>query len=196
MDMRRALVGITLAALLVPSGASASARSQQRCATRGLTISANSQVRVYRTGPVDDRTYTGCVLKTGKSTVLAFEGGGGSHEWGRFFRLSGPLVAFVDQRCTGSDCSYDARTVDLRTRRSIRRVLNQFGDVLDLRIARSGSFALLLYFGRPEEAVAKIEADGVHDLDYGPDMDERSLAIGGSHIYWTRAGEVHSASIR
>ena len=102
----------------------------------------------------------------------------------------------MDQRCTGSDCAYDARTVDLRTRRSIRRVLNQFGDVLDLRIARSGSFALLLYFGGPEEAVAKIEADGMHGLDYGPDMDERSLAIGGSHIYWTRAGEVHSASIR
>jgi hypothetical protein len=189
-------VGIALVALLLPSGAPASARSRKRCATRGTTVSANSQVRVYRTGDPDLREYTGCVLKTGKSTFLAFEGGGGSHEAGRFFRLSGPLVAFVAQQCTGSDCAFDARTIDLRTRKSIRRVVNQYGYVLDLEIARSGSFALLLYYGGPEEQIGTLEADGKHSLDYGPGMDEDSLAIGGSHVYWTRAGEVHSAPIK
>src|SRR3954470_1673948 len=98
--MRWALVGIALVALLLPSGASASARSRKRCATRGTTVTANSQVRVYRTGDPGFREYTGCVLKTGKSTFLAFEGGGSSNEAGRFFRLSGPFVAFVDQHCT------------------------------------------------------------------------------------------------
>jgi type II secretory pathway pseudopilin PulG len=194
--MRRALVGIALVALLLPSGASASARSRQRCATRGTTVTANSQVRVYRTGGPDLREYTGCVLKTGKSTFLAFTGGGGSNEAGRFFRLSGPLVAFVDQRCTGSDCAFDARTIDLRTRKSVRRAVNQIGYAVDLEIARSGSFALLINYGGPEDQVGTLEADGKHSLDYGPDIDEHSLAIGGPHVYWTRAGEVHSAMIR
>jgi type II secretory pathway pseudopilin PulG len=194
--MRRALVGIALAALLLPSGASASARSRKRCATRGTTVTANSQVRVYHTGGPDLREYTGCVLKTGRSTFLADEGGGGSNEAGSFFRLSGPLVAFVDQRCTGSDCAFDARTIDLRTRKAVRSARNQYGYVVDLEIARSGSFALLLYYGGPEEQVGTLEADGMHSLDYGPGMDEHSLAIGGSHVYWTRGGDARSATIR
>ena len=130
--MRRALIGIALVALLLPPGASAGARSRKRCATRGTTISANSVVRVYRTGTVDDRNYTGCVTRTGRSTYLAFEGGGGSHVYGRFFRLAGRRVAFVEQYCSGSDCFYDARTVDLRTGKSIRRAINHPGQALDL----------------------------------------------------------------
>ena len=159
-------------------------------------MSVNSQVRVYRTGSEDDWEYTGCVLKTGKSTFLGDEGGGGSHLWTSFFRLSGPLVAYVNQSCTGSDCRYDARTMDLRTRKSVRRVLNRYGYVVDLQIARSGSFAMLLDFGNPEQVVAKVEAKGgLQDLDYGAHMDDGSLAVGGSHIYWMQDGQVHSASI-
>ena len=195
MNMRRALVGIALAVLLLPSGAFASARSRHRCATRGTTVTANSQVRVYRTGQLDDRTFTGCVLKTGRSTDIAYEGGGGEHSSGLFFRLAGARVAFVDEYCVGG-CSYRALTIDLRTRKTIRRSGVHDGYPLDLQVARSGSFALLVAFEGPEEAIAKVEADGMHNLDYGPGMDEHSLAIGGSHVYWTRAGEVHSAEIR
>jgi hypothetical protein len=195
--MRRALIAVALMALVVPASASASARLRTRCATRGTTVSANSVVRVYRTGTVDDRSFTGCVTRTGRSRYLAFEGGGGSHAYGLFFRLAGARVAFVQMDCLGgSSCRYDARTVDLRTGKSIRRVLNRQGEPLDMQITRSGSFALLLYFGGPVEEIATVEADGMHSLDSGSDMDEHSLAIGGSHVYWTRAGEAHSAPIR
>src|SRR4051812_6974865 len=141
--MRRALVGIALVACSFPSGAPASARSQKRCATRGTTVTANSQVRVYRTGQLDDRTFTGCVLKTGKSTYLGYEGGGGAHSYALFFRLAGARVAFVNEVCSGG-CSYQARTIDLRTHKGTRWSGRRDGYPLDLEIARSGSFALLI----------------------------------------------------
>src|SRR2546423_13188204 len=162
--MRPILLVLALMALLLPPGASASARSRKRCAPRGTTVSANSVVRVYRTGTVDDRSYTGCVTRTGRSTYLAFEGGGGSHTYAFFFRLAGPRVAFVQNYCLGgSSCRYDARTADLRTGKSIRRVLNKPGEPLDLQIAPSGSFALLIfYFVGPPEQVAEVGAHGGH----------------------------------
>src|SRR4051812_28452524 len=71
------------------------------------------------------------------------------------------------------------------------------GQPLDMRIASSGSFALLVdHYPAGTQEVMTVEADGAHSLDSGPDMDVHSLAVGGSHVYWTRAGEAHTAPIR
>jgi hypothetical protein len=85
----------------------------------------------------------------------------------------------------------------MRLGRVIRKVTGNSGGPGDLELARSGSFALFSSLpDNPNLYLSVAEADGQHLVDSGPDIDPRSLAIAGGWVYWTRAGEPHSARIR
>ena len=45
-------------------------------------------------------------------------------------------------------------------------------------------------------SVVKVEATGPTTLDSGPDIDPRSLAVGGGRAYWMRGGQPQSATVR
>ena len=87
--------------------------------------------------------------------------------------------------------------VNLRT--GAKRCNDVDVNVHGLGLTRAGSLAWLDFPDPPVSAtvVRKLEAGG-HDpviLDSGADIDRTSFAVGGNHIYWTKAGAPRSATM-
>jgi hypothetical protein len=173
------------------------------------TVASNAKVRVfYRELPdqPEDLRYYGCLRSNGKRTWLGDlevttvdSSGPGS------FRLRGELVGYEYSSCYDGGCVIDVETDDLRTGKRIRHFVQRSADataVVDLRIAKSGSLGVMesaspdAGSGPPyTNTVISVTSEGATVLDSGLDVDADSLALGGSWLYWTRAGEPHSAPL-
>jgi hypothetical protein len=190
---------VLAAATAVALAPAADAAKRRGCAKRdSRTILATENVRVYVVGQINnDRSYYGCLRFTGRRTLLA-EGTSSEaagDRFAKFFQAYGQLVAFAAIQRVHALQSYEVATVDLRTGRTIRFDRGDAG-VLDLRMARSGSLALLTSPTSPRlPTVSKIESGGRTVLDSGSDVDPHSLAVAKTRIYWMRGGVAQSAAI-
>lgn len=198
---------VAMAVALAPSAAAG--REHASCATRGKTVLASRKARVFRAhyDPGYDAETYACLYRRGGAKRLTYDylAGGSASGYGAAFQLTGHFVAFAQVNCGVDDCSYTPKTVDLRTRRAVRQ-LGQRSDLVapfTMRVAKSGSLAIL---ARDEPQVGQsdltvyevraVEATGTTTLDSGPGVDPASLALAGSHVYWTRDGVPHSATIQ
>lgn len=192
------MLGVVGLFAAVNASASPERHARERCATRGTTVAENARARIYRVTHADSYWY-GCITRTGRTTLLGDEGGGGSHDFAQFFRLRKTRAAFAQQHCLDTACFYDARSVELRTGRTIRRSKEPEGLALDLELGFGGSFALVTT--QPASnvytySVIAVDSDGKRVLAEGEDIDPHSLAVAGRTVYWSAAGQPHSARLR
>jgi hypothetical protein len=197
--MRPLLLLVSLSVLLACAGSAqaASARTHRGPATcaakRSTTVALNPQARVYvrsQRGDADQHLLVGCLLRSGRSLQLdSWTSCGCSRgdESAPQLWLRGTVVAMNRYSCppdpTLGDCVGGASTLDLRTRRTLRRA-NTGTFVSALVLGPGGAFAYVSSGG----VVSKSDAGGEGVLDATPGIDSDSLAIAGARVYWTRAG--------
>jgi hypothetical protein len=197
-------LALAICAVLValPVASAEARRVQTRCDRRGTTITANARARIFFV-PLGEgeRDIYGCARRGGKVRHLATNAGQAAGSFGDFFQLSGTLAGFADVTYSGaSDSEYAARTLDLRTGRTVRR-FGELGLPVALSMARNGSLAIITALLKDDPSnpqqyeVRRIDRGGATALDTGPDVDPQSLAVAGSWVYWTRGGAAHSAPI-
>jgi hypothetical protein len=202
-----ALAALLLA--LVAAGPAQAAKPKPRraaapaCAVRGsTTVALDPQARVYvlaRRGESDQHDVFGCLLRGGRTFRLDswFSCGcSRGDEAAPQVWLRGTVVAVNHYSCppdpTLGACAGSARTVDLRTRRTLRAA-STGSAVAALVIGPRGAFAYVSAGG----AVAKADADGAGIvLENGSGIDASSLAVGGRWVYWMRAGAPRSTRLR
>jgi hypothetical protein len=200
------------AALLIP--ASAQTRRASACASAGSkTVLASRYARVFTKPRIVRpryrvRRWYGCLYSRGAKIPLATVG-----EPGIFTTaVSEPHLsrAFV-----GLGLEYEGpaggnygqiRVVNLRTGRALVNELAADGDegasitgVPDLALKANGSVAWIVAVRQGSGTVYRVmrhDVNGRAVLDSGADIDPSSLALSSSTLYWTRAGQPHSAELR
>jgi hypothetical protein len=196
--------GVLLAVLARDAAAARSDRDS--CRTRGTTMTATPEARVYavrvRSGDeFADRVYA-CLYETlDRRGVTRRLGIFNSGEAFATFHLAGRFVAYERLLCSRGDCAGDVRVTDIRrgtTRRSAHFGPG-FTQASTLVVTPHGAaawirFSQTTYIGE----LRKLDADGEAVLDSAPgvELDSRSLAAGERTIYWQHNGETRSAPVR
>jgi hypothetical protein len=211
--MRASLRIVTVAAVLglalAPAGASASAAKAKRTCypAHSTTLAASKSVRVYQTRGVSRDTKThatyGCLLtakRPHRFVVLDFPMGF------EHITIAGRFVAYAAYSdCAADYCNPNAVMVhDLKTgRRTFAEgsrvavanvsdlVLRSDGSVAWIETSFDDNGSILQGF----DVVAGGPGRAPVVLDSGADVAPGSLALAGRTVYWTRAGEAHSASL-
>jgi len=182
------------------AASSRSHRAPAPCAARGsTTVALNPQARVYvrsERGDADQHLLIGCLLGNGRKVQLdtwfSCDCSRGDELPPQVW-LRGTVVAVNRHGCSPDplvfDCSGSARSVSLRTGKTLRRA-NTGTSVGALVLGPAGVFAYVSAGG----AVVKSDASGeTVVVDPGPGIDSASLAIAGARVYWMRAGAPQSA---
>lgn len=196
------LASLALAAALAPASASAAVRpaAAPSCAAKGsATVARSGLARVYvrgARGDADQHELVGCLLGSGRRTLLdswfSCDCSRGDESDPQVV-LRGALVAVNRYSCPPGpelgSCTGAVRSVDLRTRRTLRRG-NSGGYLSELALGPRGALA----FVRGSALVAS-DAAGERVLDPGPGIEPGSLAFAGSLLYWTRDGAARSARL-
>ncbi|MEA2397275.1 MAG: hypothetical protein QOK25_831 [Thermoleophilaceae bacterium] len=202
MRRKRAIVAVLALAVALLAGVTLSqaarrAHKAPHCARRGShTMYLNGGVRIYSTDPSfhDDGRIYGCLLAANKRVVLV-EGlpPEGVNLDLPTLRVAAPFVAFhVFVVYHGATIGTGLDLVNLRT--GAKSHGQPSGPVVGVGLTARGSLAWMDQPGAPYE-VHKLDA-GAQDpvlLDSGTDAD--SFAVGGSHVYWTKAGMPRSATM-
>jgi hypothetical protein len=194
-----------LAVLLVVQDAHGAGRHHGKCSARGSqTVFQDSRTRVFTRTSRDDadvQRTVACVLADGRRFKLAQDGVDLTHTE-RVSRLStvgrwlGYAVTYGEHTGvdTGSACALNLRTG--------KRRCGDGPPVLGIGVSRAGSLAWLTYQRLDEGDFAccqvnKLDAGAqtAVSLDSGSDIDKDSFAVGGRHIYWTKAGSPQSATM-
>jgi hypothetical protein len=180
-------------AALAPAAAAAKPAAKP-CVARGSTTVAKSlQARVYERGG-DEHELVGCNRLSGRRTVIArwsdcecsIADEPAPQVW-----LAGRHVAVNSYFCPPdqSPCSGGMAVVDLRTGRVRHRA--KTGALIALVIKPNGSVAYVL---GPQ--VIRIAPRGSALLDEGPGIDDGSLAVNRTRLYWLRNNQPQTASLR
>lgn len=194
----RGLAAVTavLAVAVAAFAGAADAGSRRRpCQTAGRTIAANAQARVYRVSASDaDYKVHVCLERPARSVFLgAFD----VEALGvRAVSLSGPTVAYERVVCDRADCTGAIRVRNLRT--GVTRQSRIPSGANPATAVVASSRGAVAWIRRPSPGVVEVRglgAGGERLLESGPGVDERSLAIAGSTVYWTRDGAPYSAPL-
>jgi hypothetical protein len=193
------LVGAVAAA---PAGAASAKHKPKPCERTGsTTIVRNSLVRVYETRDADFNssnhlTIYGCSLRNGKRMKIAGyvnSGGSTADEPRPTIWLNREAVAANNPFCppTGDPCTGRVGSFDVHRR--VKKYLEDVpgGIAVQLVLKPNASFAYIAGDG----TVRKADADGIAQLDPGPAIENGSLALAGSIVYWTKAGQPFSARL-
>ena len=198
---------IAAAALTAASSAPASAATP--CATRGSkTVVATKTARVFkvrvrpRIGAAFSRYY-GCLFSRNRRFRFAEDDFPEQSGWSHI-RLAGAYVAYAwHGSCAACDRAPRHVVVQsLRSGRFVTRLAISSEDtaedrtVTDLELRPTGSVAWINRVGAgPAHEVQARDGAGARLLDSGPGIDPLSLALGGSTLYWTKAGVAASARL-
>jgi hypothetical protein len=205
----RLIAGVIVTTSLAFVGAPSVAEAAKRrgCSPRGAeTIVANRKVRVFAvefSPRAGEASYYAClrgrrarVSRLGEDVI----GGGTGLFLGRF-QLKGRIVAWAETACyMSAGCSFDVYSFHVGRARELRQYSGS--NLVAMQLAETGSLAVIAQAPDQEgrragtPAVVKVEADGATVLDKGEDIDSRSLAIGGSWVYWTRGSQALAAPIQ
>lgn len=186
---------VALALVVLVSASGQSARAGQGCWSRGTTIVANAEARVYRIGGAGYRAYV-CAARTGETRRLGFFD---EYTRGRYnFAIAGRYVAYIRLVCEarGEGCRGGVRVLNVRTGR-IKRI-DEGG--YTIAVTPRGAVAWTQIAPSPNNeiswAIVKVDADGRSVLDGGDDLDPFSLASVRDRVYWTNAGVARSAVLK
>ena len=188
------LAAFTVPALLLSDD---SRSASDACTRSGTTVAANSRAEVVRDGRSDYTAY-GCHRRPRRLTRIGrydiFDATGP-----RSFRLSGRFVAWDYLACNKTvDCQARVGVADLRTGKKRGTNLTSFGALAatDREVTPTGAAAWIRAAGASTTLeVRKFDAAGESLLDSGTDIEPDSLAVSGSTVYWTRAGQPKSAPL-
>jgi hypothetical protein len=194
---RALLVGIVAGVLGAGAVAPLAAARPEDCRTRGRTVAANGQVRVFVSVRAQGqaRIYYGCDLARRKARELGVWEDGGEGGVTARFGLAGRRIAFEDILCgdTTDPCSGKVFRVEMRTGRT--RIVAQFPGTTstppatDLLLTPNDTAVWIRPDGANGPAVSKVGPDGkLVVLDAAAGVEPRSLAVTGNRVYWTRAG--------
>ncbi|HEX8054553.1 MAG TPA: hypothetical protein VF517_16320 [Thermoleophilaceae bacterium] len=218
---RKALVAalaVTATMLLAPA-AQAKHRSASCYPHGSRTVTANNFVRVYGVPPTDpdaqgSRRLVACSLTSGRRKAL------GGYEACQFagqylfnIRLTGRMVGYVSAECLGFSSSVYVR--DMTTGRVLWIAETAPGrghTVTDLEVARNGSAAWIAAWKNAEyerdyegRVLRTVEVSGDRQpvtRDDSLDIKPGSLALGrtdgsgATPFYWSKGGQVFSATLR
>jgi hypothetical protein len=199
---------LILVALVAPGGAAAAERDRERCASRGRTVDANANVRVYsRFGGL--ASYA-CSLRTGRAMFLGALTGSSSGTTDVYaIAVAGHLVGWHFRRCSfppdggrpeGRYCWQRnvVRIVDVRTGQR-RAHFDLPGDevVRELVLKRNGAAAWIEEWERRDSRkLRRLDWRGPAVLASGTYHDgPRNLAVSGFTLYWTERGEPRSGDL-
>jgi hypothetical protein len=198
------MIAIVAAIAVAP----AQARSHVTCRS-GRTVQANAKVRVFWVG---HRLYA-CASRARKPMLLyeesvpcpADSSSGCDAVDGVRLASRYVAVAWEVQQRDGTSAAAVVFDVIARKRVRARYTPQQSGwsyGIDDMEVTSNGGLGVIeaaqhpgLYPMPPTYEVRKRDANGSAVLDSGPDIDPGSLALSAGTLYWTRAGEAHSAAI-
>lgn len=175
-------------------GTPAAAKSPS-CDRTGRTLAANGQARVYKANVNHDGYRVFACLRRPHRTVYL-----GRHEFldvgVTTVRLNGTSVAYERLACNRTDCTGGIRVRNLRTRvvRSSPIPVGA-GAATQIVVSPGGAAAWTRLVKTSAVEVRALGSGGERLLDSGTDVDAKSLALGGSTIYWTKAGTAQSAPL-
>jgi hypothetical protein len=196
--MRRAVIGVAILLLglaAAPQAVAATKQERQRiCAKRGFTVASSKTARVFEVDRQGNRSLFGCLRSTGRLQLLS--------RWfscdcsigddpapvatlhaRRFVELTefescGPVP---EPGCGGSETTLR----DLRTRRDHAAA----GPIAQV-VARGATFAFA------DGRVVLVEGGSERVVDPGPGIEDGSLALSRTRLYWTRDGLPFSAPLQ
>ncbi len=204
------LLGVLVLSLMsAPVGDAKTRRHPARCAVAGSkTVAASARIRVFKAVSKRDDlpSFYGCLYSRNNRIRLSVETDGTSTFRMRLLTLAGTYVAFAESQTSDEigDRPDQVIAVNLATgaRRTIRTGPNVAAQpplprVSDLVLTRSGSLAWIVALeGRNEVHRRDIGASADTVLDSGPEVQEGSLGLARSLIYWTKGGLAASAPIK
>ena len=197
-NSRYAAAALLAGAALALAAGSPAAQPRSCTVPGSRTVYANTEVRVFtRVDPSDFTTRTvACRKLDGARFKLAQDRRDYTQEKVEHFSRAGRRLGYavlVNGRSatTGRAC---ALNLDSGRRRCAGTLL-----VRGIGITPAGSIAWLADVGMDERCctVRKLDAGATQqvELDFGFDIDRASFAVGGTHIYWTKAGQPKSATM-
>jgi hypothetical protein len=177
--------------------------NRPNCARKGSkTIYASPRVRVYEIYRDYNAHRFACLRATNRRFDLGSTSDGYSSSFDEF-EERGPWLGFLGGWSTKYDSEgMDVAALNLRTGRGTNSGINQvFNIVHAWGLTRRGSIAWVQSsdpeYGTSDPTVNSVYARAVGAktrlLDSGPDIERASLAVGGKHVYWVKAGQVQSA---
>jgi hypothetical protein len=193
--MRTISTAVASAAVLVSglAGPMDVARADAKsCFPRGShTIEGSRDVRVYWRGHIEDQRTYACLYRGGRTRYLGrFQSDTGiANEV-----VSGRFVGYQNLVCEEDCRNSEVRILDVKTgslRRSSKAGEGTSG-ISGFVLKRNGSAAWIRRFGGDEAAVHTLTATGESVIDTGV-IAPASLALSGSHLYWTKNGAAMSA---
>ena len=189
------LPALALAAAASLAPATAGARSPAPgCYPRGSeTFGATARVRVYgRTNARSGATavYV-CDLLSGRRTRTGLSSGRGEAVAAHDVTFAGRVAAFLQQTCTGDDCSDAYLAVDAAT-----GARTDAGDPAPLNWVVFPSRLLVWVQRDNEQEVGVVAGSDGNELDRGAGVDPQSLATSrDGRAYWLNEGEPRSAQV-
>jgi hypothetical protein len=218
--MRRRFAALLVLISLLALPPAASARTAA-CSSSGSTaVYASKSARVFTKRAIVKpryrvRRYYGCAYRYNRKFRLATVGEPGVFETAvTQIRLAGRFVAhasFYEGPAGGTyavvrvrDLRSGVQTVNIQAGAPLQPgepdTSDQQARIRDLELRPNGSVAAITgtndpATGVPIYRVIKRDPAGTAVLDSGPDIDPTSLALSGGILYWTKAGQPHSATL-
>jgi hypothetical protein len=114
------------------------------------------------------------------------------------FAITSSMVGFHRFTCDrGGLCQMNIVVVNARTRSVVHTSTATEGFLRSLVVAPSGSVAWIRASGLADElSVGVIDASGERQLDQGPGINPRSLALGTGYLYWLDGGQPQAAQVK
>ena len=207
--MRLALA-LALVLILVPLPGTATARGATRaqCAPRGAeTVLRTARVElVHRTDERRDEERTwGCMAPRWKRFLILADPCLSDHGClglPPHLVAAGKYVGFQAPGCLRSECGSTVGVVSLRTGRRSETPNTGFGSTGPVVTTRGtiawvdvGEYPQGGRFAPGKRVRAMAFGGPVATLDEGEEIEPESLALGGSTLYWTKAGAPRSAGL-
>lgn len=209
------LIYCGLALALLVAASSAAAASQRCLSSSGTTQlfvqsqgSGKPSVRVYTKPKGKGIRWYACLGPGGRPVELDTISGGSGGSL-KFLQVRSPYVAFDSEMVNGAgDTDYSIVQSWKLTSRSATRVhgvepeapANTSGYSVDsLVLAANGAIAWMGHIGNSYDVRSSDDATfGTTSriLDQAPGIEPGSLALGGSTVFWTRAGIPQSAKLK
>lgn len=206
---------VMLCTLVIPGSFADASKHSKKCRPKGSkTLLSTTRIRVYMYA---NRTpILACHLRNEREVWI---GSRYKDEFDqeqadvRHIRIVGDLIAYESYINERSNVVQSVTVKNLRSGKLIWGVPSGqvpggsdpndgAGRVRDLEISSKGNVAFILrptYIGAPaiyEIYKADDSAKGLQRLDAGGDIESGSLAYSGGRIYWTKAGQPYSATLR
>jgi hypothetical protein len=183
-------------ALGAASPAAGRTRHRPNPCSAGTTVARSPDIRVFRKHTLQGTYSYACA--SGQRRALRLGAFDPDTPAGvDTFVIAGQMLGYHEFSCDhGALCDMRVVVTNVRTRTRIFASTNVEGLIRGLVVAPSGAAAWIRASTLGTGAhVTKFDAAGEQNLDDGLTIDQRSLALGGDHIYWLDDGQPRTATL-